>query len=194
MRPLLLLLALTTFSPAGATPTQELVSAARAQIGVTLRYDPSYQRLAYPNGDVPLERGVCTDVVIRAYRQLGIDLQKLVHEDMRAHWIAYPHPTKWKLKRPGTNIDHRRVPNLATFFRRHGTTITPGSDPHRFRPGDLVVWELPYGLPHIGIVADRATPAGTPLVVHNIGSGTKMEDVLFAFTIKAHYRYAPTTR
>jgi len=107
MRPLLLLLALTTFSPAGATPTQELVSAARAQIGVTLRYDPSYQRLAYPNGDVPLERGVCTDVVIRAYRQLGIDLQKLVHEDMRAHWIAYPHPTKWKLKRPDTNIDHR---------------------------------------------------------------------------------------
>lgn len=189
---LALLIYLSVLGPASATPAQDLVSAARTQIGITLHYDPSYQRLAYPNGDVPLDRGVCTDVIIRAYRQLGIDLQKLVHEDMRANWKAYPHPAKWNLKRPDTNIDHRRVPNLATFFGRHGTTIAPASDPRGFLPGDLVVWELPYGLPHIGIVADRTSPAGTPLVIHNIGSGTKMEDVLFAFKITGHYRYMPT--
>jgi len=192
--PLLLLCTLTATQAAQATPAQDLVTAARSQIGITLHYDPSYQRLAYPNGDVPLERGVCTDVIIRAYRQLGIDLQKKVHEDMRANWRAYPHPAQWKLKRPDTNIDHRRAPNLATFFQRHGTTIAPAKDPQRFAPGDLVVWELPYGLPHIGIVADRKSPAGTPLVIHNIGSGTKMEDVLFAFKITGHYRYAPPAR
>jgi uncharacterized protein YijF (DUF1287 family) len=179
----------TAASQANPNPTQTLVSAAQSQIGITLHYDPSYQRIAYPDGDVPPERGVCTDVVIRAYRQLGIDLQELVHEDMRAHWNAYPHPAKWALKRPDTNIDHRRVPNLAAFFRRHGTTIAPGRDPAQFRPGDLVVWELPYGLPHIGIVADRKSADGTPLVIHNIGSGTEMEDVLFAFTITGHFRY-----
>jgi uncharacterized protein YijF (DUF1287 family) len=174
---------------ARSAPAVELVAAARSQIGVTVRYDSSYQRIAYPGGDVPMERGVCTDVVVRAYRKLGVDLQKLVHEDMRAHWAAYPHPAKWGLKRPDTNIDHRRVPNLATFFRRHGTTFPPSHDPQRYRPGDLVVWELPFGLPHIGIVADRWSPGGTPLVIHNIGSGTKSEDVLFAFTITGHYRY-----
>jgi uncharacterized protein YijF (DUF1287 family) len=174
---------------ADAAPAQDLVAAAQSQIGITVHYDGSYQRIAYPGGDVPLERGVCTDVVVRAYRKLGIDLQKLVHEDMRAHWNAYPHPAKWGLKRPDPNIDHRRVPNLATFFRRHGLAIAPGRDAQRFRPGDLVVWELPFGLPHIGIVADRRSPAGTPLVIHNIGSGTKMEDVLFTYTITGHYRY-----
>jgi uncharacterized protein YijF (DUF1287 family) len=184
------LAALAATSHAEVTPARSLVNAARAQIGVTLRYDPSYQRIAYPGGDLPLERGVCTDVIIRAYRSLGIDLQKLVHEDMRAHWNTYPHPAQWKLKRPDTNIDHRRVPNLAAFFRRHGTTIAASRDPQNYRPGDLVVWELPYGLPHIGIVADRTSAAGTPLVIHNIGSGAKMDDVLFAFTITGHYRYS----
>lgn len=172
-----------------ASPNPALAAAVQDQVGVTLRYDPSYQRIAYPGGDVPPERGVCTDVVIRAYRRLGIDLQQRVHEDLRSHWSAYPHPPKWGLKRPDTNIDHRRVPNLAAFFRRHGTTVAPGRDPRQFQPGDLVTWELPYGLPHIGIVAGRKSAAGTPLVIHNIGSGTKMEDVLFAFTITGHYRY-----
>lgn len=196
MRPILLFLwsTLAVSSPACATEAQDLASAARTQIGITLHYDPSYQRLAYPNGDVPLDRGVCTDVIIRAYRQLGIDLQKLVHEDMRAHWNAYPHSAKWNLKRPDTNIDHRRVPNLATFFQRHGTTIAIGKDPRQFAPGDIVVWELPYGLPHIGIVADRISATGTPLVIHNIGSGTKMEDVLFAYTMTGHYRYTPISK
>ena len=195
MRPLysllfgtLMALAAASQASPGTGPT--LASAAQSQIGVTLHYDPSYQRLAYPNGDVPLERGVCTDVVIRAYRQLGVDLQKLVHEDMRANWNAYPHPAKWALKRPDTNIDHRRVPNLAAFFRRHGTELAPSRDPHDYHPGDLVVWALPYGgLPHIGIVADRISAAGTPLMIHNIGSGAKMEDVLFAFKVTGHFRY-----
>lgn len=140
---------------------------------------------------MPVERGVCTDVVVRAYRKLGVDLQKLVHEDMRGHWAAYPH-VKWGLKRTDTNIDHRRVPNLATFFRRHGIAIAPSHTPEDFHPGDLVAWELPFGLPHIGIVADRRSQTGTPLVIHNIGSGTKMEDVLFAFPITGHYRYPAT--
>ena len=194
MRPILpivfcCLTALAATFPAKASPAKDLVAAARSQIGVTLRYDPSYQRIGYPGGDLPLERGVCTDVIVRAYRSLGIDLQQRVHDDMRSHWNAYPHPEKWKLKRPDTNIDHRRVPNLATFFRRHGKAITPARDPQRFQPGDVVVWQLPYGLPHIGIVADRKSATGTPLVIHNIGSGAKMEDVLFAFTITGHYRY-----
>jgi uncharacterized protein YijF (DUF1287 family) len=195
MRPLfsplfgtLMALAAAPQASPGMAPT--LASAAQSQIGITLHYDSSYQRLAYPNGDVPMERGVCTDVVIRAYRQLGVDLQKLVHEDMRANWNAYPHPAKWALKRPDPNIDHRRVPNLATFFRRHGTEIAPSRDPAQFRPGDLVVWALPDGgLPHIGIVADRTSAAGTPLMIHNIGSGAKMEDVLFAFKVTGHFRY-----
>jgi uncharacterized protein YijF (DUF1287 family) len=162
--------ALPATSAAGSIPAQDLVAAARSQIGVTVRYDSSCQRIAYPGGDVPVERGVCTDVVVRAYRKLGVDLQKLVHEDMPAHWAAYPHPIKWGLKRPDTNIDYRRVPNLATFFHRHGIAIAPSHDPQGFRPGDLVVWDLPFGLPHIGIVADRLSPAGTPLVIHNIAS------------------------
>jgi uncharacterized protein YijF (DUF1287 family) len=178
-------------TPAVAAPADDLVAAARAQIGVTVRYDGSYQRLAYPSGDVPIDRGVCTDVVIRAYRHLGIDLQELVHKDMRTAWRAYPHPLKWGLKSTDTNIDHRRVPNLDAFFRRHGTVLATSPQSAAFRPGDIVVWQLPIGLPHIGIVADRVSPTGTPLVIHNIASGTKMDDVLFAFTITGHYRYLP---
>jgi len=164
MRPLysllfgtLMALAAASQASPGTAPT--LASAAQSQIGITLHYDPSYQRLAYPNGDVPLERGICTDVVIRAYRQLGIDLQKLVHEDMRANWNAYPHPAKWGLKRPDTNIDHRRVPNLAAFFRRHGhgnrAKPGPGAVPSR-RPGRVgaALWRpAPHrhrGRQHIG--------------------------------------------
>jgi hypothetical protein len=166
-----------------------LVEAARKQIGVTVSYDSGYHRIAYPNGDVPMERGVCTDVVIRAYRQLGVDLQVKVHEDMAAAWKVYP--KNWGLSRSDSNIDHRRVPNLATFFSRHGASLPAGSDPKAYAPGDIVTWRLPSGVPHIGIVSDRRTRAGVPLVVHNIGGGTQEEDSLFAFTLTGHYRYSP---
>jgi uncharacterized protein YijF (DUF1287 family) len=166
-----------------------LVDAARAQIGVTVVYDGRYQRLDYPGGDVPLERGVCTDVVIRAYRVLGVDLQQRVHEDMRAHFSTYP--PLWGLTRPDRNIDHRRVPNLATFFTRHGQALGPTRDDAEFLPGDLVTWRLPNGLPHIGIVSDRRTSGGRPLILHNIGAGTEEDDVLHAYTRTGHYRYRP---
>lgn len=164
-----------------------LVEAARRQVGVTVLYDGSYRRLAYPGGDVPPDRGVCTDVLVRAYRALGVDLQALVHEDMKRAWDAYPR--LWGLSRPDPSIDHRRVPNLATFFRRHGESLPPRGDPRRFLPGDLVTWRLPSGLPHIGIVSDRLAPAGRPLVLHNIGAGAAEEDVLLEFPVTGHFRY-----
>lgn len=189
-RPILLthaavLAALITFlaPQALAGPAEDLVGAARAQIGVTLSYDPSYQRIAYPNGDVPLERGVCTDVVIRAYRAIGIDLQRGVHEQLRAGGKA-----------TDRNIDHRRVPNLAAFFRRHGTSIPPSDKPAGYRPGDVVTWRLQGGLNHIGIVADEVSAGGTPLVIHNIGAGARLDDILFAYPVTGHFRYLPVAR
>lgn len=173
---------------AGASPLA-LVEAAQAQVGVTVHYDPAYRALAYPGGDVSLDRGVCTDVIVRAYRKIGLDLQKLVHEDMRAAWSAYPRQASWKLRRPDPNIDHRRVPNLMTFFRRHGLSLSPSRDPAAYRPGDVVTWQLEGGLTHIGLVAERRTAAGVPLIVHNIGSGAKVEDMLFAYPVTGHFRY-----
>lgn len=175
-----------------ATPAaalQCLVDASRTQIGVTVHYDPSYVRLAYPGGDVPIERGVCTDVLIRAYRAIGIDLQQQVHEDMRAHFREYP--KDWGLRTTDRNIDHRRVPNLARFFARHGQSLGTRSTDAEFLPGDLVTWRLASGVPHIGIVSDRLSDSGTPLVVHNIGAGTREEDALRQFEITGHYRYRP---
>ncbi|HPA50333.1 MAG TPA: DUF1287 domain-containing protein [Thermoanaerobaculia bacterium] len=180
----------------GATPTappstgERLVAAARAQVGVTTSYDGAYRRLAYPAGDVPAQTGVCTDVVVRAYRHLGIDLQVLVHQDMKAAWSAYP--KLWRLSRPDPSIDHRRVPNLVTFFRRHGATLPVSRRAAGFSPGDIVVWRLASGVPHIGFVSDRRTPQGTPLVLHNIGSGAREEDVLFSYVITGHFRYPPS--
>lgn len=178
-----------------ATPAEQLVAAAKQQIGVTIRYDGRYQRLAYPGGDVPMELGVCTDVVIRAYRRLGIDLQERVHHDMGTAWTAYPHPWKWGLKARDKNIDHRRVLNLATFFRRHGTSLVPSQKPENYLPGDIVAWLLPGALPHIGIVSGNRSSRGTPLIIHNIGAGAEESDVLFAYKITGHYRYpvAPAT-
>ncbi|HJU84687.1 MAG TPA: DUF1287 domain-containing protein [Holophagaceae bacterium] len=170
-------------------PATRLVAAARSQVGITLRYDHQYQRLKYPGGDVPLDRGVCTDVVIRAYRGLGLDLQVLVHRDMVAAWAEYP--KDWGLKGPDANIDHRRVPNLATFLHRHGETLPIPRDPAAYRPGDIVVWRLPSGVPHIGIVSDRRTPEGVPLMIHNVGYGTQEEDELFRNPITGHYRWFP---
>jgi uncharacterized protein len=187
----LALLATCILAPATAwaqAPT-ELVRAARSQIGVTVRYDPRYERIAYPNGDVPLERGVCTDVVIRAYRTLGFDLQALVHQDMGKAWHVYP--KLWQLKAPDRNIDHRRVPNLATYFKRHGTALPASRDGRNYQPGDIVTWRLANGRPHIGIVADKKGWTGAPLVIHNIGAGTKEENVLFSYEITGHYRWQP---
>ncbi len=170
-----------------ATQGHPLVSAARQQVGVTVHYDGRYTALAYPGGDLPPDRGVCTDVVIRAYRALGLDLQVLVHEDMKAAWAEYP--TLWGLARPDPNIDHRRVPNLVTYFRRHGTVLRASRDPVAYRPGDLVTWRLPSGVPHIGIVSDRTSAVGVPLVIHNIGGGAVEEDVLLAWAVTGHFRY-----
>lgn len=172
-----------------AVALQCLVDAGRAQVGVTRIYDPAYVRLEYPGGDPPIERGVCTDVIVRAYRAIGVDLQRLVHEDMRAHFAQYPND--WGLRRPDRNIDHRRVPNLARYFSRHGQSLGAASDDAGFLPGDLVTWRLPSGVPHIGIVSDRRGAGGTPLIVHNIGAGAQEEDVLHAYTITGHYRFHP---
>jgi len=169
-----------------------LVAAAESQIGTTVTYDPAYARLAYPNGDVPRERGVCTDVVIRAYRDaFGLDLQKLVHEDMARVFRAYPQ--NWGLSRPDRNIDHRRVPNLATFFTRHDASLPVSERAEYYLPGDIVTQMLPGRLTHIGLVTHRASKDGArPMMVHNIGAGTRLEDVLFTFEITGHFRFPPT--
>lgn len=171
------------------TFAHQLVEAALERTHHEVQYDGRYLAIDYPGGDVPATIGVCTDVVIRAYRGLGIDLQVLVHDDMQASFNAYP--DNWGLSRPDRNIDHRRVPNLQTFFTRHGTSLTVSDDPDDYRPGDLVTWMLPRNLPHIGIVVDRRSRDGKrPLIVHNIGSGPKLEDGLFDYPITGHYRYS----
>ena len=177
----------STSLQAATIDSAKLVQAARSQVGVTLGYDPVYRRLDYPGGDVPLATGVCTDVLIRALRQQGLDLQKSVHEDMREHFSAYPR--NWGLQRPDRNIDHRRVPNLMTWFQRQGMALKVSDKPADYRAGDIVTWDLGRGLTHIGIVSDRNSPAGVPLVLHNIGRGTQEEDILFGFAITGHYRF-----
>ena len=177
---------------AAAAFPDDFIAAARRQIGVTRYYDPAYVRLPYPNGDVPAERGVCTDVVIRAYRALGVDLQQRVHEDMRAAWAAYP--KLWGLRSTDRNIDHRRVPNLATFFTRHGQRLSISqTDASIYAPGDIVTWRLPSGVPHIGIVSAQRR-GGRPLILHNIGAGTQLEDMLFDYTVTGRYRYEPEVK
>ena len=155
-------------------------------------YDGSYYRIAYPGGDVPAHVGVCTDVVVRSYRALGVDLQQAVHEDMTRSFAAYPSQRLWGLNRPDSNIDHRRVPNLQVFLARKGTELPLSSRPDDYQAGDLVTWMLPGNLPHIGIVAARRTVDGVrPLIVHNIGAGPRLEDVLFRFPVTGHYRCRP---
>lgn len=162
-----------------------LARAAESQVGRTLDYDPSYVRLAYPNGDVPIERGVCSDVVVRALRKLRADLQVAIHEDMKRSFSAYPR--HWGLRRPDRNIDHRRVPNLMTYMQRQGKAL-PLSAP--YLPGDIIAWRLANGLHHIGVVSSRPAPGqGRLLVVHNIGRGARVEDVLDAFEKLGHYRW-----
>jgi hypothetical protein len=165
----------------------DLVAAARAQVGVTLIYDPSYQQIAYPMGDVPMVRGVCSDVVIRAFRTVGIDLQQELHRDMKRHFAAYP--KTWGLTKPDRNIDHRRVPNLAAWFTRQGYDLPVSEDAAAYQAGDIVTWILRGGQPHIGIVSDRRSEDGArPLVIHNIGWGAREDDTLFEYRITGHFR------
>src|SRR2546423_2565737 len=176
--------------PANSSPSLKLViDAAIDQVGKTTDYDPSYQKIDYPNGDVPLESGVCSDVIVRAFRKANIDLQKDVHEDMKSNFSAYP--TKWGLNEPDANIDHRRVPNLETYFERKGKSLTITSNSEDFLPGDIVTWGLGNGgQDHVGMVVNVwYKPSQRYLIVHNIGGGTMMEDVLFAWKITGHYRY-----
>jgi hypothetical protein len=176
-------------SAAALANNADIAIAAQAQIGVTVRYDPAYRPLEYPGGDVPIGRGVCTDVIVRALRTArGMDLQRLVHEDIKAHWDAYPHQKRWRLDKPDPNIDHRRVPNLMTYFRRAGYGRAPTRVPSQYLPGDIVAWDLGRGILHIGIVSDLKTAAGMPLVIHNIGAGAREEDILFRHSIIGHYR------
>ncbi|OQY07234.1 MAG: DUF1287 domain-containing protein [Desulfobacteraceae bacterium 4572_123] len=185
----ILLLSVSTVAQNHAsTLSKQLVSAAMERTTHAVTYDGSYRRLDYPGGDVPDHIGVCTDVVIRAYRAIGVDLQRLVHEDMTAHFAGYPQ--LWGLDRPDPNIDHRRVPNLQTFLRKQGAKLPKSGIAADYHPGDLVTWVLPGNLPHIGIVVNRRSEDGCrPLIVHNIGSGPEIEDILFLYPITGHYRY-----
>jgi len=171
-----------------ATGAQRLVAAARRQVGVTLTYDPAYSVLAFPGGDVDRSKGVCTDVLIRAYRDaMGADLQALVNADMRANFGAYP--KNWGLRRPDRNIDHRRVPNLAAYWKRQGAALPVTAEAADWRPGDVFTSLIGGRLPHTGIVSDRKTAAGVPLVIHNIGAGAREEDALFDHRLTGHFRW-----
>jgi uncharacterized protein YijF (DUF1287 family) len=179
-----LLLLLATAASANPPVNARIAGAAAAQVGVTVAYDPAYVQLRYPGGDVPRDRGVCSDVVVRAFRAAGVvDLQAAVHDDMRAHFASYP--KMWGLRAPDANIDHRRVPNLMTFFTRRGKSLALDA---AYEPGDVVAWRLPNGLYHVGVVS-AGRGARDYLVVHNIGDGAKNEDVLRAWTIIGHYRW-----
>ena len=184
-------LASSAFSQGHRMPAEfvdKLLAGALEQTSRAGVYDGSYRRIGYPGGDVPPDVGVCTDLVIRAYRKVGMDLQVKVHEDMRREFRSYPQ--LWGLSGPDSNIDHRRVPNLQTYFRRVGAAVAVTREAEDYRPGDLVTWMLPGNLPHTGLVTNtRSSPSGRPLVVHNIGHGPQVEDMLFAYPITGHYRY-----
>lgn len=168
---------------------RRLVAAAIDRTHHPVRYDPSYVRIPYPGGDVPADTGVCTDEIIRSYRVVGVDLQREVHEDMTKNFSAYPGRWRWRLGRPDSNIDHRRVPNLRVFFERKGEKLPITNLAEDYKPGDLVTWDLGGGVPHIGIVVDRRATRGHDMIAHNIGQGPRIEDVLFKWKITGHYRY-----
>jgi len=170
--------------------TRRLVAAAVERTHHSVRYVSAYVRIPYPGGDVPSDTGVCTDEIIRSYRAVGVDLQKEVHEDMVQNFGAYPNKRRWLLAHPDANIDHRRVPNLMIFFQRKGEALAITSRAEDYAPGDLVTWDLGGKVPHIGIVVDqKARGSGRHMIVHNIGEGPRMEDVLFNWKITGHYRY-----
>ncbi len=169
---------------------QRLVAAAIERTHHAVRYDPAYVRIPYPGGDVPVDTGVCTDEIIRSYRSVGVDLQKEVHEDMVQNFDRYPRRWRWLLSRPDSNIDHRRVPNLMVFFSRKGESLPLSGRADDYKPGDLVTWDLGGGVPHIGVVVNqKSSQSGRYMIVHNIGQGPRMEDVLFAWRVTGHYHY-----
>jgi hypothetical protein len=169
---------------------KRLVAAAVERTRHSVQYDPAYVRIPYPGGDVPADTGVCTDEVIRAYRAVGVDLQKEVHEDIKRNFSVYPRFGQPPVMHPDANIDHRRVPNLMVFFKRHGEVLKITGRAEDYAPGDLVTWDLGRNVPHIGIVVNQKSPAsGRYMIVHNIGQGPRMEDVLFNWKITGHYRY-----
>lgn len=171
-----------------------LSAAAIERTSHRVTYDSSYAVMSYPMGDVAADKGVCADVVVRSLRALDVDLQQLVHEDMKTAFNVYP--SHWGLSRPDTNIDHRRVPNLEKFLTRKGARLASSLNPRDYKAGDIVAWNLRGNngwLPHIGIVTDRIGPTGRPMVVHNIGAGPKLEDVLFDWPMTGHYRVNDTT-
>lgn len=181
----ILMMSLVINMQAFAIKSQQIVVDARQQIGQTLYYDPTYTTLKYPMGDVPMSKGVCTDVIIRALRLQGVDLQKLIHEDMKKNFDVYP--KKWGLKTTDRNIDHRRVPNIMTYFNRQGYQVKDKN----YKAGDIVTWDLGKGLVHIGIISNQKSLVNsTPLVIHNIGSGTQENNILFDYKITGHYRIA----
>ncbi len=169
---------------------EKLSNAAISIIDADVIYTPDYVKIKYPNGDVPAKTGVCTDVIIRTYRKLGIDLQKEVHEDMITHFNEYPNLIKWGLKKCDTNIDHRRVPNLEVFFTRKGNKLIITDDANDYKTGEIVTWMINGKLPHIGIITHKKSADGKrPMLVHNVGNGQVLEDCLFDYTITGHYKY-----
>jgi uncharacterized protein YijF (DUF1287 family) len=196
MRPCLAALVCLLVLPLSAQDilTTKLIAAANDRPNHIVRYDPGYTKIPYPNGDVPADTGVCTDEIIRIYRSIGVDLQKEVHEDMVANRSAYPFRFKWLQVRLDTNIDHRRVPNLMAFFKRKATSLPLTNRNVDYAPGDIVIWMLPSGRDHIGMIVDSKGQSGSWKVEHNIGEGPKIEDVLFDWKITGHFRYLPTSR
>ncbi|HEY7914211.1 MAG TPA: DUF1287 domain-containing protein [Blastocatellia bacterium] len=175
-------------SAVNSTPLKQVVDAAIEQTRYTRGYDPSYVRIDYPNGDVPIETGVCSDVIVRAFRKIGVDLQKEIHEDMKRNFSAYP--KSWGLAKPDPNIDHRRVPNLMTYFKRQGKQVAITTRQADYLPADIVAWRLNNGLLHIGIVTDiQVEGTSRYKIAHNIGAGAQVEDVLFSWKVIGHYRY-----
>ncbi|MCU7830466.1 MAG: DUF1287 domain-containing protein [Candidatus Thiodiazotropha sp. (ex Myrtea sp. 'scaly one' KF741663)] len=192
MRSLLVICLLYSQSSFSQGFESDLVAAAIARTTHEVHYNGSYFAIPYPNGDVPPGIGVCTDVIIRSYRAIGADLQRLVHEDMARNFSSYPSKRIWGLDSTDRNIDHRRVPNLQTYFNRHGENLPVTEQKQDYAPGDIVTWMLPGNLPHIGIVTHKTSiRTGNPLIAHNIGAGPKLDDMLFSYKITGHYRYVP---
>ena len=199
MKPIYLLLLIVSFLTCGEkenakivpkTFEEKLSDAAVSIVDASINYDPAYFSIKYPNGDVPKNKGVCTDVVIRVYRKLDIDLQKEVHEDLKANFSKYPNLKKWGLYKPDTNIDHRRVPNLEIFFTRKGQKLAVSNDPNDYKTGEIVTWMIGKKFPHIGIITNiKSSDGKRPMIVHNVGHGQLLEDCLFDYEIVGHFKY-----
>lgn len=199
MKPIYLVLLVVSFLTCGVKKEskiefksfeEQLSNAAISIVDASIDYDPAYFSIKYPNGDVPKNKGVCTDVIIRAYRKLNIDLQKEVHNDIKANFSKYPNLKKWGLKNPDTNIDHRRVPNLEVFFARKGQKLVISNNPDDYKTGELVTWMIGKKYPHIGIITNKKSPDGKrPMIVHNVGNGQLLEDCLFDYEIVGHFKY-----